>query len=47
MTSTKPPMLGLTGLELERLIIEPHGVSLFVRTTTSRAVTALCVATDL
>ena len=31
MKSTKTPMLGPAGLELERLLIEPHGVSLFVR----------------
>jgi transposase len=42
MKPTKTPMLGPAGLELERLIIKPHGVSLFVRTTTSRANCPVC-----
>jgi transposase len=42
MTSTKTPMLGPAGLELERLIIQPYGVSLFVRTTMSRANCPVC-----
>ncbi len=42
MESTKTPMLGPAGLELERLVIEPHGVSLFVSTTTSGAKCPVC-----
>ena len=30
MKSTKAPILGPAGLELERLVIQPHGMSLFV-----------------
>ena len=42
MKSTKTPMLGPAGLELERLLIEPHGVSLFVSTATSGARCPVC-----
>jgi transposase len=42
MKSTKTPMLGPASLELERLLIEPHGVSLFVSTATSRARCPVC-----
>jgi transposase len=43
MKSTKTSMLGPAGLELERLLIEPHGVSLFVSSTaTSGAKCPVC-----